>query len=90
MVTHLSKSVGTLSTQEPLTQIRRFKIKPVMQEILKYTGMVITRVDHPCNYPLQDLIRPKPSVIVDPPKYAPVFPDDIAKQYRPINNLTSK
>ena len=61
-------------------ETREFKLKTPLQILLKDTGMVITKIDHPCYHSLQDLIRPEEtnSNSVDPPTIEPVFPKDIS------------
>lgn len=59
-------------------ETRTYKLKTPLQSLLKNTGMVITRIDHPCYHSLQQLLRPETTLSVDPPSLEPVFPKDIS------------
>ena len=59
-------------------EIRTFKLKTPLQVLLRGTGMVVTRIDHPCYHSLQELLRPQHASSVDPPRLTPVFPEDLS------------
>lgn len=60
----------------PVQEKRTFKLRIPLQELMRATGLVITRVEHPCYTSLSDMLNG--SQAVDPPKLEPVFPSDLS------------
>jgi hypothetical protein len=84
MPIYLERDAGSLRPGEHwnrsilIQEKRTFKLKTPLQALLRKTGMVVTKIDHPCYHSLQELLRPKEAFSVDPPSLKPVFPKDIS------------